>query len=92
MNNLIHQFVTEAHAVLRGHVRAMGGNALLSFTQHEFNIADSHRNQACASPPLSMHACGGEEEVTSEGYDANMFGASYLVAGLRAPHAQRRRL
>lgn len=52
MNTLIHQFVTEAHAVLRGHVRAMGGNALLSFTQHEFDIEDSHRNQVRTRPLL----------------------------------------
>ena len=39
-------FIAEVHAVLKGHVLALGGNAVLAFSLNEIILLDSpHKNQ-----------------------------------------------
>ncbi|XP_078585171.1 C2 domain-containing protein 5-like isoform X1 [Branchiostoma floridae x Branchiostoma japonicum] len=46
MNGVVHKFLLEVQAILRAHVSALGGNALLSYTVSQVVLLDSpHRNQ-----------------------------------------------
>ncbi|XP_066275189.1 LOW QUALITY PROTEIN: C2 domain-containing protein 5-like [Branchiostoma lanceolatum] len=46
MNGVVHKFLLEVQAILRAHVSALGGNALLSHTVSQVVLLDSpHRNQ-----------------------------------------------
>lgn len=53
VSGFVHSFITEMLAVVRAHVTALGGNALVSFYMTELELVDNpHKNQVsvCVCP------------------------------------------
>lgn len=60
LNYFIQVFIGEVHAVLRAHVLALGGNALISFRMNKMVLLDSpHKNQG----QILLNVCGDVVEV-----------------------------
>jgi hypothetical protein len=46
ISGFVHSFITEVLAVIRAHVTALGGNAMVAFYMTELNLVDNmHKNQ-----------------------------------------------
>jgi hypothetical protein len=52
----MHRFLAEVMAVVRAHVRSLGGNALVSYTMNECILMDNpHKNQVSLAQACSLH-------------------------------------
>ena len=48
LSSFVHGFVAEVLAIVRAHVTAIGGNALISYTMSEcYLMNNAHKNQVC---------------------------------------------
>lgn len=50
-SNFVHSFINELLAIVRAHITALGGNAMVSYYMNEFSLLSaSHKNQVSSFP------------------------------------------